>query len=176
MIRNILFLAVVLFPFFAQAQKTWNPVSQDITFKIKNAGITVNGKFDGWRTEIFFSPDKLATSTLKGTIEAKSIKTGIGLRDEHLRGETYFNADSFKTIQIVSKKLYIKDVNYAGLFQVTIKGVTKEVEIPFQFNQLGDEAVFKGTFTINRRDFGVGGKSMVMADDVIVTIEIKARS
>ena len=125
---------------------------------------------------MFFSPDHLSTSSLKARVEVKTIKTGIGLRDEHLLGETYFNADSFKTINVESMSLYIKGNNYAGMFNVTIKGVTKQIEIPFEFNPIADEAVIKGSFKLNRRDFGVGGKSWTMGDEVTVNIEIKAKS
>lgn len=175
MYKLTLFWICLLLPCYGFSQQTWVPTSQDISFKIKNAGIAVNGTFDGWRSELVFSPDKLGTSSLKSTIQVSSIKTGIGLRDEHLKGETYFHADSFKAIQVVSAKLYLKGNDYAGLFHVTIKGVTKDIEIPFQFNQLADEAEFKGSFVLNRRDFGVGGKSLTMSDEVTVTIEIKAK-
>jgi len=72
--------------------------------------------------------------------------------------------------------LYAKDANYAGLFNVTIKGVTKQVEIPFEFNQLGDETEFKGSFNLKRSDFGIGGKTLTMSDDLVVAIVIKAKS
>jgi polyisoprenoid-binding protein YceI len=174
--KLVIVLSFLLLPFIVTAQKNWNAVTQDISFKIKNAGITVNGTFDGGHAELFFSPDHLSASSLKARVEVKTIKTGIGLRDEHLKGETYFNADTFKTINIESKSLYIKGNNYAGMFNVTIKGVTKQIEIPFEFNQIADEAVIKGSFTLNRRDFGVGGKSLTMSDEVTVKIEIKAKS
>ncbi len=169
---SLLFLMVALTGF---SQTVWNPFEQDISFKIKNGGITVTGHFNGWRGELIFNPNDLAGSKLKSSVQVSTIKTGIGLRDEHLLGETYFNADSFKTIEITSSKLYIKDVHYAGLFNVTIKGVTKEVEIPFDFNQFGNETEFRGSFKIDRHDFGVGGKSMTMANEVEIIIVIKAK-
>lgn len=61
------------------------------------------------------------------------------------------------------------------MFNITIKGVTKQVEIPFEFNQVGDEAEFKGSFTINRRDYGVGNRTLTMSEDVTVSINIKAK-
>ena len=167
---------LALLPCTLWAQKRWNPTEQHISFRIKNAGLTVNGTFEGWRPELLFSPDKLSQSSLKETIEVSSLKTGIAMRDRHLKEETYFNADSFKTIQIASTKLYIKGANYAGMFNVTIKGITKEIEIPFEFNQFADEATIKGEFTLNRRDFGIGGKSFTMSDEVTISIEIKAKS
>jgi len=169
-------MLILFFPVFCFSQKKWTAYEQDISFKIKNAGITVTGRFTGMKTDLMFSPDKLSGSKLKGKAEVATIKTGINKRDEDLLGEKYFDTARYKYIEIVSTKLYAKDANYAGLFNVTIKGVTKQVEIPFEFNQLGDETEFKGSFNLKRSDFGIGGKTLTMSDDLVVTIVIKAKS
>jgi polyisoprenoid-binding protein YceI len=172
------FLPVILLLLFLQtahAQTTWTAYEYSISFRIKNAGITVNGKFTGLRCEIMFSPDKLSTSIIKGSVDAGSLATGIGMRDNSIKGDKYLDAEKYKLIEGSSVKLYTKDNDYAGLFNITIKGVTKEVEIPFQYNPFGDLAEFRGTFTLNRRDFGVGGGSMTMGDNVAITIVIKAK-
>jgi polyisoprenoid-binding protein YceI len=124
---------------------------------------------------IIFNPDHLETSSLKGSVPVSTIKTGIDKRDKDLKKETYFDADKYKTIELSSTKLYKKDNHFAGTFHVTIKGITKQVEIPFTFTQTGKEAEFAGSFTINRRDYGVGGSSIMMSDDLTVSITIKAR-
>ena len=159
----------------AYAQQKWNLVTYNVSFKIKNAGIAVNGRFADLKTELIFSPDKLSTSKLSGTVEAITLKTGVNMRDKHIKDETYLDVEKNKLLEISSVKLYTKGAQYAGMFKVTIKGVTKEVEIPFDFLQLGDLADFNGTFTINRRDFNVGGGSMTMSDNLKVTIKVKAK-
>jgi polyisoprenoid-binding protein YceI len=170
------FLLLVLLPMLAFSQKAWKAYQQDVTFKIKNMGMGVTGKFTGVSTGIIFSPDKLSVSKLKGKLEVATIKTGINKRDKDLLEEKYFDAEHFKFIEITSIKLYTKGANYAGTFNVTIKGKTKEMEIPFEFNDVGNETVIKGTFDLKRSDFGIGGKSMTMSDDLVVTIFIKARN
>ncbi len=170
-----LVLLSFLLPTTGFGQDKWNPVSYEISFKIKNAGITVNGKFTGLKTDLLFSPDKLETSKLSGSVEAGSLVTGINKRDKTIKEDKYLNADTFKIIEISSEKLYYKGAAYAGTFKVKIKNTTKEIEIPFDFIPFGDEADFKGSFTINRRDFNVGGSSFTMSDDVTVTIAIKAK-
>ncbi len=160
---------------FATAQTTWHQQSYEIGFKIKNTGLSVNGTLGNLKTTLVFSPDHLSSSSLKGSVDVATINTGINTRNNHLKKEEYFNADTFKVIQISSVKLYIKGAQYAGLFDVTIKGVTKQIEIPFEFNQFADEAEFKASFPLNRRDFGVGGKSMILADELTITIDVKAK-
>ena len=170
-----IFFILSFLPVFAFAQTTWHTVSSDVSFKIKNGGIPVKGSLEGLKTELKFSPEKLGTSHIKGSVEVATIKTGINKRDKDLKGEKFFDADKYKIIEISSNKLYKKDAQYAGTFKVTMKGVTKEMEIPFTFTQNGKEADFQSSFTLNRRDFGVGGKTLTMSDEVHVSIDIKAK-
>ena len=174
--KKLLVLSFLLFPVVAFSQTAWKAVTYNVSFKIKNAGITVSGKFTGLVADIRFSPDKLNASHLKASVEAATIKTGINRRDEDLQAEKYFNTEKYKLIEVESVKLYKKGAQYAGEFKVTIKGVTKQLEIPFEFNQTSNDAEFKGTFTINRRDFGVGNKTLTMSEEADVSIYIKAKS
>ena len=117
----------------------------------------------------------MSASKLSGTVEAGTLKTGINIRDKNIKDGHYLDVEKYKLIEISSEKLYMKGTQYAGIFKVTIKGVTKEIEIPFDFLQLGDVADFNSTFTINRRDFSVGSGSMTMADNLTVNIKVKAK-
>ena len=174
---NKLFLIVALCfaPFFGFSQAHWQATSGEVMFKIKNAGVTVTGRFSGLKTALVFSADKPGSSSLKGSVDVATIKTGIDKRDQDLLGDKYFDAAKYKQIEISSVSLEKKGSAYSGKFNVTIKGVTKQVEIPFTFTESGGQGAFKGDFTINRRDFGVGGKSMMMADELTVNIDVKAK-
>jgi len=57
-------MLILFFPVFCFSQKKWTAYEQDISFKIKNAGITVTGRFTGMKTDLMFSPDKLSGSKL----------------------------------------------------------------------------------------------------------------
>jgi polyisoprenoid-binding protein YceI len=144
-------------------------VSSNILFKIKNAGLTVEGKFTSLETEINFMPDNLKASTIKANVEVNTINTGIKSRDNHLKKEEYFDATKFPKIMIASSFFAKKGETYNGYFKLTIKGISKEITIPFTF----ENGVFKGEFSIDRRDFKVGGNSMIMGDKVSVQIELK---
>jgi polyisoprenoid-binding protein YceI len=177
--RTIALLALIIsFPLAVLGQTAWKQTSASVNFTIKNRGSDVPGHFERVATTLIFSPDKLGSSSLKGTAEVSSIKTGIDQRDQDLQGDKYFDAAQHKDIELVSTSLTQKGSHYTGMFNLTIKGVTKPVEIPFEFTESGNTAEFKGSFTINRRDYGVGkkalGLSMFLADDVHVTIDIKA--
>jgi len=174
--KAIIISTLLIFAFHGIGfSQTWVATTYNVSFKIKNAGITVSGKFTGLKSTLMFNPDKLATSSLKASVEATNIKTGIDKRDEDLQAEKYFNTDKYKLIEVASTKLYKKGAQYAGIFNVTIKGVTKQVEIPFDFKETGNEATFTGSFPLNRRDFGVGGRTLTMSDDLTVNIMVTAK-
>jgi polyisoprenoid-binding protein YceI len=168
-------VCIMLCAAIAHGQTYWKPYSSNVSFKIKNAGLNVNGSFDTVTAKIVFGSSKLGASELYGKAAVNSLHTGIGMRDKDLKKEEYFDTAKYKYIEIKSVKLYYKNAQYAGLFDVTIKGITKQIEIPFEFNELADEAEIKGSFTIDRRDFKVGGESRIMGDNVTVTIDIKAK-
>jgi polyisoprenoid-binding protein YceI len=175
--RKILIVLTFLFSIPAVVfGQTWKPYDSEISFKIKNAGLTVTGRFTGLKADLVFNPADLGKSTLSASVEVATIKTGIDKRDRDLMEEKYFDADKYKLIEVRSTRLYKKGNQYAGMFNITIKGVTKQVEIPFEFSNNGNDCVFKGSFPLNRRDFGVGGGNMMMSDNLTVSILIKAKT
>jgi len=173
--KRFAMIALLIFSFTCNAQTSWKPTTSAVSFKIRNAGLTVTGRFSNFRGDMKFSPDKLAGSHLQGSVEVSTINTGISKRDKDLQHEKYFNSTKYKVIELSSTKLYQKGSQYAGMFKVTMKGITKEMEIPFTFVQKGNNATFSATFTINRRDFGIGGKTLTMADDADVTVVVTAK-
>ena len=58
---------------------------------------------------------------------------------------------------------------------ITIKNVSKEISFPFTQKDKDGGILFEGEFILNRRDFGVGGKSFSVADDLSVELSIFAR-
>ncbi len=174
----LILIAISLSPLVVFSQTKWTQTSASVSFTIKNRGSDVAGHFGGIQTALVFSPDKLASSSLKGSIDVATINTGIDKRNKDLQGENYFDVSKYKTIQMSSTKFAKKGNQYVGTFNVNIKGKAKAIEVPFTFSENGNTAEFKGTFTINRRDFGVGGKgglAMFMSDNANVTIDIKAK-
>lgn len=171
----LILISLLAIPVIVFSQTEWKPYSSEISFQIKNAGITVTGRFSGLKADLRFDPANLAKSELSASVEVATLKTGIDKRDKDLMSEKYFNEAKYKLIEIKSTKLYKKGDQYAGMFSITIKGVTKQVEIPFRFNRHGNEAAFTGSFPLNRRDFGVGGPNMIMSDNLNVNISVKTK-
>ena len=158
----------------AQAQpKTWSVASSALKFKIKNAGISVEGKFAGIAASVNFNTADVANASVEATIDTKSINTNSTMRDNHLRKDEYFGADKFPKITLKSVSFTKKSASiYSGVFKLTVKNTTKEITIPFTFTETAGKATVKGSFTINRITYGIGGSSMVMGDDVTINFDL----
>jgi polyisoprenoid-binding protein YceI len=147
-----------------------------ITFKTKNMGIGVEGTVGGLQADVHFNPADPASSVIEASVDANSINTGNSGRDEHLHDEDFFDAARYPRITLKSVSFRHRSGNsYTGRFNLTIKGKTKEVEIPFTFSQAGASSAFKGSFKINRLDYGVGSSSLVLADEVTINIDAGVR-
>ena len=154
------------------------PVDQgsSVKFEIKNFGFTVNGSFTGLKGTVQFEPNALDNSSFNVSIDANTINTGIDMRDDHLRDESYFNVKKYPRIQFVSS--HVTPGKKAGTFFVsgnlTIKETTKEISFPFTAQPQADGLVFNGEFKINRRDFSLGGSSTI-SNELLVKLEVVAK-
>jgi polyisoprenoid-binding protein YceI len=148
-----------------------------ISFKIKNFGINSEGSFKGLRGTIAWDPQNVAADTFDVSIDAASVNTDNSMRDDHLRKDTYFDVEKYPRIRLVATAVTRVDRNghYKLTGKLTIKSTTKDISFPFLATPAGNDYIFKGTFTINRRDFDVGGAS-TLGNDVTVTLTVLARA
>lgn len=147
-----------------------------ISFKTKNMGIGVNGTVGGLQADVHFNPANPASSTIEASVEAATVNTDNSSRDEHLHGEDFFDVAHYAKITLKSVSIkHRSGNNYIGQFNLTIKGKTKLIDIPFTCTQTGNSTVFKSSFKINRLDYGVGTSSLVLADEVTVNIDAEVR-
>ena len=119
--------------------KKWNvnASAAQIKFGVKGPFGTVRGNLSGLRSIIQFDKDNLAASSIRAGADPKSISTGIKLRNRDLQKEKYLNSDNYPSINFQSDKIQRSGTGYKAIGDLTIKGVTKRVEIPFSFSEKG---------------------------------------
>ncbi len=127
--------------------------------------------------------------SLKGelSVSTASIKTGIDLRDEHLRDENWLDATKYPNIkftlkevsdvkQLADNRLQIK---FSGDF--TLKGVTKEISGDATLTYLveseqtkqrapGDLLGVQAKFKVNLSDFGI--KNQIIGQKVAEVVDV----
>lgn len=169
-----LFLISLFAMRIAKAQYVPVDKGSTMTFKIGNFGFDVNGSFTGFKGTINFDPQNAATSSFDVTINAATVNTDNNLRDGHLRGSSYFDVKNYPVIHFISSKVTSSGNSFMLYGKLTIKGKTKDISIPFTAASAADEYLFKGSFKINRKDFGVGGTSTI-SNELEVSLNVLAK-
>jgi len=156
----------------AFAQLKNNVTKSKITFEIKNLGIKTGGTIGSMQADVNFDPAKLDASKIDAVADITTINTDNNTRDGHLKGENYFDVAKYPKITMSSVSFKKKGGNaYVGQFNITIKDKTKLVELPFTYTDAGSAIFLKGSFKINRRDFGIGGSSLTLANEATIFVE-----
>jgi polyisoprenoid-binding protein YceI len=167
-----LLLIVCCFSFQLLGAQTWQQQSGKVSFKISNAGITVDGYFEDSPVISFVYPNQSKQEIkLTGSVAVAGIKTGIGIRDKHLLRSDYFDVVNFPTISMMSQTITGRGNNLRGRFLLSIKGISKPVEMDIQLQENGGTISMTGSFTINRQDYKVGGESLILSDEVSIKVE-----
>lgn len=140
-----------------------------VTFEISNMKVrTVNGSFSGMKGTIKFNPKDLKNSSFSVCVDAATVNTDNTKRDDHLRTEDFFFVSKYPVICFESELIQKTSTGYMVKGKLTIHGVTKQVTVPFTF----ENNVLKGSGKINRLDYGIGvdtGTAMV-GDEVTITV------
>lgn len=176
--KKILFVSIFVSVAIGSLKaQQWKPVSANVTFKIKMFGATVDGSLKGLAGAVLFDPSDLPHANIQATIDARTIDTDNSLRNKHLREkEDFFDVAKYPSIKMKSVKFEKTANGYLGYFDLTMKKTTKNVKMPFSFSQNGVNSTFVGSFTINRRDWEIGGGMLGMSNDVTVSITLNTQA
>ena len=144
-----------------------------VQFSVHGPFGTVHGTFTGLKAEIRFDEQHPESGSITASIDPNTISTGIGLRNHDLKNEEkWLDTKKYPSIAFRSTRVARTSGGYDAVGDLTLKGVTKPVHIPFTFSPNGNSGIFKGQFVIHREDFGVGSKGGSVGDDVTISLEV----
>jgi len=156
----------------------WNldKAHSEVRFTVTHLAISsVTGFFRDFDATVEMTPDDLSTLTTSATARIASIDTGNDKRDDHLRSDDFFDAETYPEMTFESTG--VSDVNGSSFTlngDLTIKGTTKPVS--FETEMVGtavgpqgnQRAALKAETVINRKDFGLTWDRLTEAGGVIV--------
>lgn len=178
MIKKVLTALALVCTITASGQNyTATDAGSKVRFVIKNFGINTGGTFGGLAGTIVFDQANLAEASFNVSVDAKTVDTDMEARDNHLRKAEYFDVEKYPKLSFRSTKVTTTNKEgYLYMFGViTIKNVSKEISFPFKQTSKDDGILFEGEFKLNRLDFGVGGKSFSMSDELNVELSVFAK-
>jgi len=167
---------------------TWtiDPAHTSVGFAVRHLMSRVRGTFDEVNGQIVTGPDP-SRSAATAVIALSSVNTGNDMRDNHLRSGDFFNVQDTPTMTFASTALRPDGNAWVLTGGLTIRGVTRPVELQIEFlgidptGMQGETRIgFAGRGTISRRDFGItfglaaDGTKIVIGDKVDITLDVEA--
>lgn len=165
---------------------TIDPSHTAVTFSARHLMVSkVRGRFSAVSGAITIDDDA-ARSSVEAAIEMASISTDDDQRDGHLRSGEFLDVENHPTMTFRSTELRSDDDDYVLVGELTIKGVTRPVELELEFEGVekdpwgGTRVGFSAEGEINRKDFGMewnvvletGG--LLVGEKVKITLDVEA--
>jgi len=142
----------------ALAADSWQILHEEssLTFEATQQGGSFDGGFETFRAEMLFSDDDLAGSGFDVTIDVTSIDTGSRQRDRELPKEAWFHFEAHPQATFRTSQIRRAGDGYEAVAELTIRGNTHEIVLPFTWRTEGGRAEMDGEVTIDRTRYGVG--------------------
>jgi polyisoprenoid-binding protein YceI len=176
-----LLLAASFLPTVARAQVpifAITPVQSTIKFNVK-ASVAIAGNFDKWDATLSFGSTDVTSGVLDIKIQAATVNTGSGMKDDKLKGKDFFDVRQNPLITFKSTKI---EQTGPTTFEVpgtfTIRGVSKPETLKLTVSGKGTgSGAIKGTMAFDRKDFGMnsGIPFIKIADRVEVDIDLTGK-
>lgn len=151
-----------------------------VTFRIPHLGFSwLNGRFDDFSGTFSYDDAKPEESKVKVEINTDSINTNHAERDKHLRGKDFLDTSKFPKAVFESTAVKMDGDTATIVGNLTLHGVTKEVEIvaepvgggadPWGGYRQG----FTGTTSLPLKDFGIDFDLGPASKEVDLTLDIE---
>ncbi len=181
--KSLLIAVVAAFVLFGLSvnSQAWelDKAHSSVGFTVKHMVVAkVNGNFREFDGTFSFDDKDITKTKISGVVKVASVFTDNEKRDNHLKSADFFDAEAYPEIKFESKRVVQKDNGYVMIGDLTIRDVTKEIEIPFEVSgpiqdpwgasRIGVE----GRAKINRQNFGVTWNKTMDNGGVIVSNEV----
>lgn len=124
-------------------------------------GTRVRGHFESFEGSAHLDGDDPSRSSAELTIQAASIQTHNPKRDDPLRAK-FLDAEAHPYITFLSTRVaQVDGTRFKVAGDLTVRGVTKPVTVDFELTGAEEDPAnglrvgFRGSVTINRKDWGV---------------------
>lgn len=177
----ILLISIVFYPQSSQAASyEIDAAHSSVSFKVRHLLSWTHGVFNEFSGFFEYVAGRPEEWSAEAVIEIASLDTGVKVRDEHLLGPDFFEAEKYPRMIFKSHTVADYDGMKAILKgELTLHGVTQPVDLELEI--LGEvkdpwgkhRAAFSAATTINRKDFGMEWNKVLEAGQLLVGEEVR---
>ena len=161
----------------AAAAQDWavDYAASEVGFNTHAFGGAVSGRFERFESDIRLDPEDLTGAYILAQVDITSGSTGNASLDESMLSQDGLNPGEHALARFQSRDIRRSGDGYEAHGQLAIRGVQRDLILPFTLTIENDRAVADGGFAIARTDFGVGTSAWGdSAAEVIVRLHIEA--
>jgi len=152
------------------------PVESTIKFGVESS-VSIKGTFDKWNATLKFSSTDVRSAVLEIEIQAESVETGSGMKNNKLKGKDFFDVKNSPTITFKSTKVVQTGPNTFDVEgDFTIRGVTRSEKLTVTDKGKGTSSgSIEGTMAFDRKDYGMNSHIpfIKIANRVEVDVDLK---
>jgi len=141
--------------------KAWawivNEELSTLSFSGTQTGKEFSGVFEKFDANIVLDPENLLDAHIEIEVDLNSANTADRQRDAAIPGPDWFDVKNFPAAKFISNEINKQDDgSFNATGELSIRGVTKEVSLPFSLSINGEKALAEGSMSLIRSDFGIG--------------------
>lgn len=154
-----------------------------LSFTSKQMGVPVDGKFGKFAATLSFDPARPEAGKAQIEVDLASVDAGSKDANDEVVSKGWFNVREFPKARFVSTSVKALGNNrFEARGQMTIKGRTRDMTVPFSYKPDGAGSaatgVFEGVLPLQRTQFGIGegawADTSVVADEVPIRFRLVA--
>ncbi|MBX9725786.1 MAG: YceI family protein [Rickettsiales bacterium] len=161
--RRLTFIAALLIATSSHAAE-WNvdPLTSKLRFSAEQAGESFEGSFPKFTSVIDFDEAAPQKGSIRITIDMSKLQVEGKDRLDALPTDDWFAVSKFPIAEFTSTSIKATGADKAGANsylakgKLNIRGISRDIDLPFSLKTNGTSTVARGTVTLNRNDFGVG--------------------
>jgi polyisoprenoid-binding protein YceI len=127
-----------------------------LTFIGTQAGAKFTGVFKKFTARVALDPAAPAAGRIEVSIDTNSVDTKDGERDGNIKGPDFFDVAKHPSADYATKSITRTAKGFAAVGTLSLRGVSRDVPLEFQFTKTAAGASLTGTAALKRLDFGVG--------------------
>lgn len=155
-------------------RQQWQPLASQSQLGFTGAydGVTFDGEFKQFSARLFFDPADISNGLFDVSINTDSVTTYTQDWDASLPDPEWFSTSRYPKAYFRAEHFDFEGENYIAHGQLSLKGVSKPVDLHFSWQARPDGTVnFDARAVVDRTEFGIG--SGMWSEDPTIGFEVK---
>ena len=153
------------------------PEKSEITFVSKQMGVPEKGRFKKFDAQITIDPAKPEAGNARVDVDVTSIDAGSSDADKEVKSKGWLDVAAFpKATFTLAAVKPLGNGRYEARGALAIKGLSREIAVPFTLRTEGAGTWLEGGFVLKRLQFNIGSgdwsDTSTVADDVDIKFKL----